>query len=387
MSVAVRAGDAIAAAPTRVIILGVDHSAQLVARADQPAMLDAFLDRAKPDAICVERAPENFARNDFYEFTYETQGVVVPYARRNHVDLCPIDWSPSHEDELLGFGLDLDTPPELRPAQGFQQFLSFPEAEKLKRRLFDADDRSNLSKVEQWAAQAAPKAANDLPRRLYLYRTYMQAKRVAQAAHARPGATLVVVIGEFHKHDMEAILADDKTIQIVQPSTLGLPTEADVEQHNRREYRLAVANFNLLGAQASTGNLDFAWLRELIGQLSVENDSAEVQLLATRLDLLEHRIDARQAIARYNRIALGDSAQSFTWNGVQDRRRVDSYFDPFGNLDVRQRAWLESARESYRLGDVAAGDRLLACVGDGLSPRKMAQLQAYWQRELVGKRG
>ncbi|WP_199099680.1 hypothetical protein [Dyella sp. ASV21] len=350
-------------------------------------MLDAFLDRAKPDAICVERAPEAFARNDFYEFTYEVQGVVVPYARRNDVDLCPIDWTPSRDDELLGFGLDLETPPELRPRQGFQQFLTFPDAKKLERRLYDADDRANLSKVDQWATQAAPKAVNDLPRRLYLYRTYMQAKRVAQAAHARQGATLVVVVGEFHKHDIEAILADDNTIRIVQPSTLGVPHEAEVEQHNRREYRLAVANFNLLGEQASTGNLDIPWLRVLINQLSLEDDSAEVQLLATRLDLLEHRIDATEAIARYSRIAAGDSAHAFTWNGVQDRSRVDSYFDPFGNLNVRQRAWLESARESYRLGDTAAGDLLLPRISEGLSPRKAAQLHAYWQRELLIKRG
>lgn len=57
--------------PTTVVVLGVDHAAQLVSPRDRPALLDAFLDRAKPDAICIERTPEAFARGDFYEFTYE----------------------------------------------------------------------------------------------------------------------------------------------------------------------------------------------------------------------------------------------------------------------------------------------------------------------------
>ena len=62
---------------TTVIVLGVDHAAQLVARNDRPALLAAFLAHAKPDAICIERSPEAFARNDYYEFTYEVQDLVV----------------------------------------------------------------------------------------------------------------------------------------------------------------------------------------------------------------------------------------------------------------------------------------------------------------------
>jgi hypothetical protein len=245
---------------TSVIVLGVDHSTQLVARGDQPAALDAFLERAKPDAICVERAPDAFARNDFYEFTYEVQSVVLPYAQRNRIDLCPVDWEPPREDQLLGFGIDLEMVPELRPTKGFQQFLSFPPA-TLQRRLLDADNPDNLSRVVQWAAQPAAKAADDLPRRLYLYRTYMQAKRLAHAAKARPGGTVVLVVGEFHKRDIEAILAGDPAIELVQPSTVGEPTADEVARHDRREYRLAIAAFNLLGVQAQTGNVDFAWLR------------------------------------------------------------------------------------------------------------------------------
>lgn len=374
------------APPTRVIVLGVDHSTQLVARGDQPAALDAFLARAKPDAICVERTPDAFARNDFYEFTYEVQSVVVPYARRNGIDLCPVDWEPSREDQLLGFGVDLEALPELRPAKGFQQFLSFPQAATLQRRLLNADNPDNVARVAQWASQPAKNAADDLPRRLYLYRTYMQAKRLAQAARARPGGTVVLVVGEFHKRDIEAILAGDPAIELVQPSTVGEPTADELRRHDRREYRLAIATFNLLGAQAATGRIDFAWLRDVIGQLEEENDTPEVRLLATRLARLEGRIDAKQAIARYEQIANIDGDPAFTWNGVKDRTRIDSYFDPFGNLDLRRRALLEAAREWQRLGNRRKSASLLTRVADGLSPRQQLQLRGYWQREFPGTR-
>lgn len=371
------------ATTTRVIVVGVDHSTQLVARGEQAAALEAFLDRAKPDAICVERTPEAFARNDFYEFTYEVQSVVLPYARRAGIDLCPVDWEPPRDDQLLGFGIDLDAIPEARPAQGFHQFLSFPQGATLKRGLLHADNPDNVAKVTQWAAKPAARAAEDLPRRLYLYRTFMQAKRLAQAARARPGGTVLLVVGEFHKRDIEAILAGDPAIVLVQPSAIGEPDADEVRRHQRREYRLAVATFNLLGVQAKTGNVDFPWLREEITQLQNENDTPEVQLLATRLDLLEGRINARQAIARYERIAHMEGDPPFTWNGVKDRARVDSYFDPFGNLDVRRRALVESAREWYRLGKSAKGDALLAPVVNGLTTRKRAQVENYWRRELV----
>jgi hypothetical protein len=367
---------------TRVIVLGVDHSTQLVARGDQPAALEAFLERAKPDAICVERTPDAFARNDYYEFTYEVQNVAVPYARRSDIDLCPVDWEPPREDQLLGFGIDLDAVPELRPIKGFQQFIYFPQV-TLQRQLLDADNSAHTTRVTQWAAQPAEQASADLPRRLYLYRTYMQARRLAEAAKAHQGGTVVLVVGEFHKRDIEAILASDPAITLVQPSAVGAPDAGEIAKHDRREYRLAIAVFNLLGAQAKSKHVDFAWLREILAQLQQESDTPEVQLLATRLALLEGSIDAKQAITRYERIARSDGDPAFTWNGVKDRTRIDSYFDPFGNLDVRKRALLEAAREWHDLGNTRRHDALLAQVTKDLSPRQQGQLQAYWQREFT----
>ncbi len=368
---------------TTVIVLGVDHAAQLVAKNDRPARLAAFLAHAKPDAICIERSPEAFARNDYYEFTYEVQDVVVPFARRNGIDLCPIDWEPPVEDARLGFGLDLGAPPELRPASGFQQFLSFPSPSQLTRDLFHADEAKNVERIAQWAATPAKRAADDLPRRLYLYRTYLQAQRVAAAAKARPGGTVVVVVGEFHKRDIEAILADSKNLRIVQPSSLGEPGEVLVHREERREYRAAVASFNLLGVQSGTGNMDRAFVLESVQALKAERNSPEVALLQTRLDVLEGRATPAMAVDRYRSIATEAGETRFTWTGVADASRLDSYFDPFGNLNVRQRALLETARELYRAerGEEAPGIR--QTLVSELSDRKAAQLAGYWERYVV----
>ena len=378
-----RSGAAAAApATTTVIVLGVDHAAQLVAERDQPAALDAFLDRAKPDAICIERTPEAFARGDFYEFTYEAQDVAVPFARRRGIALCPIDWEPPVEDQRLGFGLALDTPPELRPLKGMFGFLAFAP-QTLQRDLFHADDPAHLCKVADWAATPAAKARNDLPRRLYLYRTYLQAQRIAAAARAHPGGRVVVVVGEFHKRDIEAILADEPGVRVVQPSSLGRPDAHEIAAHDRPEYRTAIARFNLLGGQSASGAVDYAFVGRALAGLEAGGATPQTRLLRTRLELLQGRISRAEAIARYRALAADAGTAGFAWSGVKDAARVDSWFDPFGNLDVRRRALLEAARETLAAGDATAATALLDESAQGLSPRQLGQLRGYWQRDIA----
>lgn len=377
------AAEAPPAAAARVVVLGVSHSNQLVAKGDQPAMLEAFIDRVHPDAICIERAPQPYSRNDFYEFTYEQQGVVVPYARRHHIALYPIDWEPSREDELLGWGIDLDTPPELRPDTGFQAFTTFTRSD-LGRKLYDSDNPATLADVVKWETHTPDKLSRDMPRRLFLYRTFMQARRIEAVADAHPGQTVLVVVGYFHKHDIEAILRDDKAVRLVKASSFGLPTPQEIRQHDRPEYQYAIATFNLLGKQFSTGVVDTPWVSTIVADLSAKHpDSPEVRLLATRLALLTHAISPAQAIDRYRAILADSKDMPFTWTGVQDASRVDSYFDPFGNLTVHQRTQVELARLLYQTHDTAAADALLPKIQARLTPRKAAQLAGYWRRELT----
>jgi hypothetical protein len=373
------------ATPATVIVLGVDHAAQLVSERDQPALLDAFLARAKPDAICIERAPEAFARGDFYEFTYEVQDVAVPFARRHGIELCPIDWEPPAEDQRLGFGISLDAPPELRPVKGFMGFLAFGQ-EASTRDFFHADDPAKLHKVANWATTPATRAKNDLPRRLYLYRTYLQAQRIAAAARAHPGGTVVVVVGEFHKHDIEAILKDDPGVRLVQPSSLGRPDAKDIAAHDRSEYRTAIASFNLLGQQSVAGPVDYGYVGRAVAALEADGATPQARLFRVRLDLLQGRIERGDAIARYRAIAADAGDARFAWTGVKDTARVDSWFDPFGNLDVRRRALLEAARESWAAGDATVANELLEACTEGLSSRQREQLRGYWQRDVAVSR-
>ena len=373
-----------AAAPTRVLVLGVDHAVQLVSEADQPGMLAAFIEKVSPSAICVERAPEPYARGDHYEFTYEIQDIVLPYASQHGIEICPFDWEPSREDQLLGWGMLISDPPEVRAKEGFQGFLSFPKPETLRRGLFEADRRESLAEVDAWIRNPPEQASRDLPRRMYLYRTFMQARRISAAARQRPGQTLLVVVGEYHKYDIEAILADEPAIQIVQPSSVGRPETADAKRLTRREHRIAIANFNLLGAQAGTGNVNWDWVARVLDALELERQDAETALLRTRHAVLTKQIDAAAAIERYRSIASDPAARTMpTWNGVRDRNRVDSYFDPFGNLRIDQRARVEMAREHYLRGDTERADAELPLLQAELKLRPARQLTGYWRRDLM----
>ncbi|MEZ0472655.1 hypothetical protein [Luteimonas salinilitoris] len=370
--------------PARVVILGVDHAVQLVSKEDQPGMLAAFIERVAPDAICIERPPEQYARDDHYEFTYEIQDVALPYAREHGIEVCPFDWIPSQEDQMLGWSLDLSVPPEVRAPDGFQGFLSFPEPHRLRRTLFAADDPATLGDAHAWVRGWPERMSRDLPRRMFLYRTFMQARRIAAAAKARPGRTVLVVVGELHKHDIEAILADEPAVEIMQPSRYGAPAAEAVARLTTRAHRIAIASFNILGRQASTGNVDWDWVGNVLDALEAERRDAETDLLRTRHDVLTGRIDAAAAIARYRRIAADPAARrGATWDGVLDRGRVDSYFDPFGNLRIDQRARVELARELRRLGETEEVAGLLAALRRELTPRKARQLEAYWQREAA----
>lgn len=363
---------------TRLAILGVDHGAQLVAEKDQPGALAAFLDRVKPGAVCIERPPEQASRQDYYEFTYEVQGVILPWAAKSGTELCPIDWMPPMDDQLLGFGIDLDTPPEVRKPQGFQGFLTFPDRKTLDRDFFSAEDPAVLAPLQKWASEPAPRADRDLPRRLYLYRTFMQAQRIRAIAHKRKGETVLVVVGYFHKPDIAAILKSDPGIELVSPASLGRPTDDAVRAATTAEHRGAILSFNLLGMQAATGIVNFDWVGRVLADFAGAAASPEATLFATRLAVLAGKISLPEAARRYEAIAADPLAgKPFSWDGVKDRTRIDSFFDPFGNLDVRQRAQVELARTLFAQGKAPRAGQLLDRLATGLSPRKALQLRGY----------
>lgn len=363
---------------TRLAILGVDHTAQLVAEKDQPGILAAWLDMVKPAAVCIERPPEQASRQDFYEFTYEVQGIILPWAAKRNAALCPIDWTPPMDDQLLGFGIDLDTPLEVRKAQGFQGFLTFPDRKILDWDFFAAEDPATLAPLQKRAAEPAPRADRDLPRRLYLYRTFMQAQRIRAAAHRYKGETMIVVVGYFHKPDIEAILKNDPGIEIISPASLGRPTPEAVRAATTSEHLGAILAFNLLGMQAATGVVNWEWVGRVLADFAGAAPSAEAKLFETRLAMLAGKIASAEAARRYAAIVNDKEAgKPFSWDGVKDRARIDSFFDPFGNLDVRQRAQVELARILFAQGKDARAEQYLDQLASQLSPRKALQLRGY----------
>ena len=123
------------------------------------------------------------------------------------------------------------------------------------------------------------------------------------------------------------------------------PTRVVVLGVNHAAHRVAIASFNLLGAQAGTGNVDWPWIARVLDALEREREDPETRLLRTRHARLTGRIDASAAAERYRAIAADPAARAMpTWNGVLDRSRADSYFDPFGNLRTDQRARGTGAR-------------------------------------------
>jgi len=372
---------------TTVVILGVSHSQQLVAQSYQPAVFRAFFDRVNPVAICIERSPDEFMRGDLYEFTYEQQFLTVPYTREHHIPIFPVDWLPSHEDSQLAFGVsDLEQPPFLRPSGGgFQSFVTFDDPADLKQQLFYSESAAARRPAREWAAKPAAKGSREFARRLFLYRTYLQAMRIEKVAQRFPGKTVLVVIGSMHKDDLENTISADSNIQLVQPSSFGMPTPEAVQHEIELDDYFAIATFNLLGLQADTENLDFEWLQRIVKLLRSTNPTPETALFETRLRVLRKEISPEQAIMAYRGIAdHSDPMQRFTFTGVKYTSRIDSYFDPFGNLTVRQRVLLEEAREAVKAkqSSVAAKLKRELLANPQLSPKERAQLDAYWDRFL-----
>jgi len=370
---------------TKVVVLGVGHSSQLVAESYQPAVLRAFFDRVRPEAICIERSPQEFARNDFYEFTYEQQYLTIPYAKEHHIPIYPVDWLPSAEDSMLAYNLpDLEKPPFVRAASGFLGFMSFPDKVDLNIDLFYGETESNRNQQQVFANTPSPQARSDFARRLYLYRTFMQAMRILRSVNDNRGRTVLVVIGSLHKNDIEQVLKAENSVEIIQPSSFGRPDAESIMKAVKREDLLAVAAFNLLGVQSRTGNINWEWLKRTIEGLGIGPSTAETLLLKTRLQVLTKQISSQQALDGYTKVyEMAEASEQFTWTGVKDRSRVDSYFDPFGNLSVKQRAQLEMARENFKLMRASQVEEARRQLQSQLSPTKAHQLAAYWEEYVA----
>lgn len=367
-----------AQAPTTVVVLGVTHSLPLLAESHHPGVLRAWMARVRPSALALEVTPERLSRAGFLDFTYEIQFIGIPWALERGLPVYPFDWEPGREEELLAFGMTFEPAPLVRRARTFHDFFVFRDRALLRLPLFYADSAATREEYRAWY-NVAGEPANDFARRLFLYRTSLQAERVRRAAHRHPGGTLLVIVGSYHKDEIERILAADAALRIVQPATFGLPAAA--EAATTPADLIAIATFSILGLHAEAGVLDRPWLERVLSRLEAERPDPEVRLLRTRFEVLAGRLEPAAAIGRYQALSAEDGRR-FSWTG-QIEGRLDSYFDPFGALSVRQRALLEQGRELLRSGQFPEAAALRERLARDLPEPLRTQLGAYWDRFLM----
>ena len=366
---------------TKLIILGVNHSYQLVSKECQPAAYKAYFDRVKPSAIGLERAPNEFSVSNFYDFTYEQQDIIIPYAKKNAISVYPFDWLPSSTDQELAWSVgNIERPSFIRGEGTFNNFLSFP---KLEEDFFFSERKEIIEKISDWTTSSNSGEA-DFPRRLFLYRTFMQAMRIKAIAKDYLGQTVLIVVGHMHKNDLEKVLSDISSIEIVQPSEYGYPSEQEISTNIDEIDLFAICSFNLLGLQ-SEHSFDMKWIKSILEDLDDNPKTAEVHLLKTRLAILSEDISGEEAIGDYvSLLTTVNSDEEFTYTGVIDSSRVDSFFDPFGNLTIQNRLMIELARENYKLNNLFEVESIKNELFNSanLSVLQIKQLEVYWDEYL-----
>jgi len=218
----------------------------------------------------------------------------------------------------------------------------------------------------------------------------MQAMRIRAAGRAHPGQTVLVVVGSMHKEDIERVLGDDPGISIVQPSTYGPVNAAQADAQLDQKDLAAILSFNLLGVQPSVGPVDWRWVGAVLDRFARDYpQSAELPLFRARYDVLTARTASATAAPGYERLAAAmDSSARFTFTGVEDARRVDSFYDPFGQLSIRERALVEAAREYAAVGRADRVEQLRAEVVRGRTWSLLArgEFDVYWERYITRKR-
>ena len=362
-------------AQASVVVLGVTHSLQLASSKHSPAVLRQFVDCVKPSMICIERSPSEFSRNDFYEFTYEQQFCLVPYAIEKGVLIQPIDWIPDTRDLIATMGTDnYEYPDFTRRKQGFQGFMWF-DSIALARNFFYAEQAESKAAIEPWYTSHPGSLAHyDFSRRFFIYRTFMQAVAIKDAATRMKG-TIVVVVGSYHKYDIEHILRG-YGINVINSEQYNICIdEVNVEMTIPDAF--AVASFNLLGLQSRLSQIDYAYVGKAVRKIeSLKSNEAKFFSILWR-NIVEKGKTAKTISQLEALLENVRDEEVFTWTGVKNESRVDSYFDPFGNLRLRQRVMLELARCHYSIGNVKAYQKQLSDLRQTLSGLKLALFSEY----------
>lgn len=282
----------------------------------------------------------------------------------------------------LAFGIkNLETPNFTRKRNSFLGFVSFNEKDDFENDLYFAENPKFIKSVSDWYTSHPEKNTNDFPRRLFLYKTFLQAKRIEKVLeNYSEQDTILVVIGAYHKNDIEKYL-NDKGFTIIQPSSFGLVTKEEIDDNFTDNDAFAILSYNLLGMQFIENKMNVILIEKTLNHLK-NNNSLEKIFFETKYNLYNKKIISEQAIEKYNSILNNLNQEKFTWTGVKDSNRVDSYFDPFGNLSFKERIHLEKAREYKKINNIKEFNKELKNVFEDLNEYKKAMLNEYIEEYL-----
>lgn len=370
---------------TDVTILGVSHAAQLFSKDYRPAYLRAWVDKVDPDVVAVELTSSRYETNTPYGFTYEIQDILLPYAEANGIATAPFDWEPSDEDSLRAFRIDLQQYPLIRPDSNWGAFIQFDHDQLNALHLFLGEDREFREPTDNWASKDTLNIHAEAARRLYLYRTHMQARKIEDIAAQHPGGRIAVVVGYMHQPDLERLLASNPRIKLTPASQFGMPEESTLSRYEDPADLLPIAWINLMGAQSRHGLHDPDWLQQTLASLRHTLPQHEYQMLNLRFTELSGQAAPNDLILKWQRIAEElDAAQEASWTGLITSGRIDSDYDAFARLSLKARAWHEVARLSCQhQGADASMESVRAEVLGMLDETYHEQYLGYWEQRIA----
>ncbi|WP_294274615.1 hypothetical protein [uncultured Chryseobacterium sp.] len=112
------------------------------------------------------------------------------------------------------------------------------------------------------------------------------------------------------------------------------------------------------------------------------DQSTELEFFRIRKSVISGKISPKQAQAMYRSLLNKAGNENWTWTGVKDNSRIDSYFDPFGNLSLKDRIRLETARESMKLSQQKEFQNQIDLIDQGLTFYKKSMLHFYIEKYL-----
>lgn len=272
---------------TNIVILGCEHSSQLINPKMSPAVFRAFFNRVRPDAVCLETTAEYITEAKFFHFSYESWGIAYPWAVKNNIPVYGVDWQEDIKaSERFGTKMDFDKRKRVVPPSDFNGQEYNPNYD-----IFFADidtfefNRYLLKNISTPAPDG--KWSDEGFRRYMLFRDMVIAQNILDVAVNYQCATVLVVYGAAHKTGLEYYLqkyfGDD--VNIIKPSSYGYPSPKEIQSEVTKEDEIAVCYFLLRenNWNADPGLFPFARLDSILTKYeSVYPDDIELKYLRGR---------------------------------------------------------------------------------------------------------